>query len=66
MVPASPAAHAGLRPEDLVVAVADQPVHGVDDLQRLMTADRIGQSVELAIFRGGTHRRLALVPRELA
>ena len=62
----SPADHAGVRPEDLVVGVGDEPVGGVDDLQRLLTADTIDQSVELAIVRSGTHRRLALVPRELA
>ena len=66
VIPDSPAADAGVRPEDLVVGVDDQPVHGVDDLQRLLTGDRIDQPVELAIVRGGTHRRLALVPRELA
>ena len=49
----------------LVVGVDDQPVLGVDDLQRLLTADRIGRAVELSIVRGGAHRRLALVPREL-
>jgi serine protease Do len=61
----SPAARAGLRPEDLVVAVGDEPVLGVNDLQRLLTDDRIDRTVELAIFRGGTPRRLELVPREL-
>jgi serine protease Do len=61
----SPAARAGLRPEDLVVAVGDEAVHGVDDLQRLLTADQIDHSVELTVVRGATHHRLALVPREL-
>jgi serine protease Do len=62
----SPADHAGLRPEDLVVGVDDEPVGGVNDLQRLLTAETIDRPVELAIVRSGTHRRLALVPRELA
>jgi S1-C subfamily serine protease len=62
----SPAARAGLRPEDLVLAVDGDPVAGVGDLQRLLTADRIDTPVELAIVRGGAHRRLELVPRELA
>jgi serine protease Do len=61
----SPAARAGVRPEDLVVAVDDEPVQGVNDLLRLLTGDRIDQSVDLAVFRDGTRRRVALVPREL-
>jgi S1-C subfamily serine protease len=61
----SPAERAGVRPEDLVVAVGGEPVLGVNDLQRLLTADVIDRPVELAIFRGGTARQLALVPREL-
>ena len=39
MIAGSPAARAGVRPEDLVVAVGDEPVHGVNDLQRLLTGD---------------------------
>ena len=41
----SPAARAGLRAEDLVVAVDGLPVRGVDDLQRLMGEERIGAAV---------------------
>ena len=66
VVAGSPAARAGVRPEDLIVAVGDEPVLGVDDLQRLLTEERIGRSVELAVVRGASDHRLALVPRELA
>jgi S1-C subfamily serine protease len=66
VIAGSPADEAGVRPEDLVVAVGDDPVGGVTDLQRLLTAETIDRSVELAIVRGGAHRRLTLVPRELA
>jgi serine protease Do len=62
----SPADRAGVRPEDLVVAVGDEPVGGVNDLQRLLTADTIDTRVELHVYRGGSERRLALTPRELA
>ena len=65
VVEGSPAARAGVRPEDLVVAVEESPVHGVNDLQRLMTADRIDREVVLEVVRGGERRRLRLVPREL-
>jgi serine protease Do len=61
----SPAARAGVRPEDLVVGVGEEPVGGVNDLQRLLTADTIDTPVELRVYRGGSERRLALTPREL-
>jgi S1-C subfamily serine protease len=62
----SPADRAGVRPEDLVVGVDGRPVGGVNDLQRLLTADTIDQPVQLDVYRGGAERRLALTPRELA
>ena len=61
----SPAERAGLRPEDLIVAVAGTPVGGVDVLQRLMVAELSGTSVPLDVIRGDRRVRLALVPEEL-
>src|SRR5207248_7256430 len=40
VVEGSPAAEAGLRPEDLIVAVDGAPVERVEDVQRLMVQDR--------------------------
>src|SRR4051794_18042150 len=65
VVAGSPAAEAGLRPEGLIVAVDGAPVAGVDDVQRLMVGDRIGATVEVALYRGGRSRSLRLVPVEL-
>jgi S1-C subfamily serine protease len=65
VVPGSPASTAGLVAEDLVVAIDGVPVRGVDDLLRLMTAERIDREVELDVVRGGSRRTVALVPREL-
>jgi S1-C subfamily serine protease len=65
VVPGSPAAAAGLRPEDLIVAVDGAPVERVQDLQEQMTGERIGRRVALSIVRAGRRRELALVPVEL-
>jgi S1-C subfamily serine protease len=65
VIDGSPAARAGLRAEDLIVGVDGLPVRGVDDLQRLMTGERIGVECALEVVREGTARTVALVPREL-
>ena len=60
-----PAARAGVRPEDLVVAVDGTPITTVDDLQRLMTAERIDTPVRLDVVREGRLLALDAVPVEL-
>ena len=61
----SPAAAAGLRPEDLIVAVDGRPVTDVGGLQGLMVGDRIGADVKLDVIREGRLVELRLVPVEL-
>jgi S1-C subfamily serine protease len=65
VVAEGPAARAGVRPEDLVVAVDGTPITTVDDLQRLMTADRIGVAVRLELVRNGRRLTLEALPVEL-
>jgi S1-C subfamily serine protease len=65
VVAGSPAADAGLRPEDLIVAVDGTVVEKVDDVQRLMVGDRIGTEVSLDVIREGRRLALRLVPAEL-
>ena len=66
VVEGSPAAEAGLRPEDLVLALAGHDVTGVDDVQRLLTGDLIGSRVEATVARGDRTLTVELVPSELA
>ncbi|PYN05923.1 MAG: serine protease [Candidatus Rokuibacteriota bacterium] len=49
--PASPAAAAGLREGDIVVAVEGRPVTSVDDVHRLLTEWPIGRPVRLTALR---------------
>ena len=65
VVAGSPAARAGLRAEDLIVAVDGEPMGDVGDLQRLMVAERIGQGIEVEVVRDGRFLKLDLIPREL-
>jgi serine protease Do len=65
VVEGSPAAKAGLRAEDLIVDLNGEPVEGVDDLQRMMAGELIGERVLLNTVRGDRVRALELVPVEL-
>jgi S1-C subfamily serine protease len=65
VVGGSPAALAGLRPEDLIVSLDGGEVRGVDDIQRLMTAERIGETVTATVVRQEHELRIPLVPVEL-
>ena len=58
---ASPAAWAGLRPED-----DGKAIEGMDDLQRLLVGEAIGRSVRLRVYREGRLVELELTPVELA
>jgi S1-C subfamily serine protease len=64
--PDSPAAAAGLRDGDVVLAFAGEPVTGVDDLHRQLTDDRIGVPASLTILRAARRRQLTIVPGESA
>jgi serine protease Do len=65
VVEGGPAAQSGLRPEDLVVAVDGVAVASVDDLQRLMTAERIGVPVAIDLVRDGRRSVVDVYPVEL-
>ena len=61
----SPAQRAGLRPEDLIVELGDQPIERVDDVQRLMSQDAIGRPMAIRILRGDRWLDLEVSPIEL-
>ena len=62
--PDSPAAAAGLRDGDVVLAFAGEVVTGIDELHRHLTGDRIGVPAALTILRAAEKRQLTVVPRE--
>ncbi len=62
--PGSPAARAGVEEDDVIVALDDQAVGGVDDLHRLLDEHRIDVSCALTVLRRERRLELPLTPRE--
>jgi len=58
VLPESPAAKAGLRAGDLIIAVDQAPVSRAGDLQRFMVGAAIGRSVEINVVRN--HRSISV------
>jgi S1-C subfamily serine protease len=65
IAPGSPGELAGLRSEDLIVALGGQSIEGVDDIQRLMSHDRIGHPLSVSVLRGDRQLELECSPVEL-
>jgi S1-C subfamily serine protease len=66
VAPASPAAQAGLRPEDIVVALNGRPIESMEELQRLLSADAIDAPQEVTVLRAGAVLEVEVRPVELA
>jgi S1-C subfamily serine protease len=66
IVKGSPAALAGLRTDDTIVAIDAQAVHDVDSLQRTLDASRIDKPVNVTVLRGAQRLELTLTPVEQA
>jgi S1-C subfamily serine protease len=60
-----PAALAGLRRGDLILALEGEPIRSMNDLQRLMVAERIGAPVTFTVGREENVFALQAVPAEL-
>src|SRR5208283_5244033 len=63
VVAGSPAERAGLRQRDVIVRFDRHSIASVDDLHRLLTAERSGQSAEVEVVRGTELRKLLIVPQ---
>jgi S1-C subfamily serine protease len=64
--PKSPAATAGLRDGDVILACDGVSITGVDDLHRQLTEERIGVATSLLLLRDGVRRELTVTPSEVS
>ncbi|NWF86137.1 MAG: trypsin-like peptidase domain-containing protein [Bryobacteraceae bacterium] len=64
--PHGPAALAGLRENDILIGFNGHPVHGIDDLHKLLTGDVIDQPCPVALLREGKRQFLTVLPSEVA
>lgn len=65
VAPGSPAAAAGLRPRDVLLELGGTRIQSPGDVQRMMTEDRIGRTLDARVLRDGREARLRLTPAEL-
>jgi S1-C subfamily serine protease len=65
VVTGSPAERAGIRPEELIVAVDGVPIAGIGELQRLMTDERIDREIAFTVVRNGNIENIGVIPTEL-
>ena len=62
--PNSPAAEAGLQPNDVIVSVGHRPTRSLDQVQAYLNSNA-GQPIGLTIQRGGQTLHISLTPRAL-
>jgi S1-C subfamily serine protease len=60
----TPAAAAGLKTGDLVLAIDTRPIETVDDVHRLLAPDAIGRAMQIAFARDGRRMETTVTPRE--
>jgi S1-C subfamily serine protease len=62
--PGSPAQRAGLREGDVIIALGNQPVAGVDDLHRLLTDAQVGATNTITVIRRTERLEVGIIPAE--
>ena len=65
IVPDSPAAEAGLRRGDVIVAVAETEIKTAEELQNAVEQSQIGKPLSITVRRGEETKQLAVRPQEL-
>ncbi|MEP6730053.1 MAG: trypsin-like peptidase domain-containing protein [bacterium] len=64
VAPRSPAQFAGVKARDIIIGFGDSVVASIDDLQRLLTRDRIDRATSITVLREGVQVQLAIIPSD--
>lgn len=62
----APAYQAGIRPKDIIVAIADVPVGSLRELRLVLSRKQVGDEVEVTFIRNGESQTVKLVLADLA
>jgi S1-C subfamily serine protease len=62
--PGGAAEAAGVQSGDLVIGLDGMPVSGFDDIHRLLSEERVGKQLELALLRRGRRLSVNVTPYE--
>jgi S1-C subfamily serine protease len=62
--PGTPASAAGLVPDDVIVALGDQPVSSMEDLSIAVRDREVGERVAVSFVRNGRRRTVEVVLAE--
>lgn len=61
----SPAEQSRIRPDDVIVALNDEPIASVHDLHKKLVGDRIGTPCQLTVLRGTEQLTIYVTPAEM-
>ena len=61
----SPAEQSRIRPDDVIVALNDEPIASVHDLHKKLVGDRIGTPCKLTVLRGTEQLTIYVTPAEM-
>jgi tetratricopeptide (TPR) repeat protein len=62
VVPHSPAAQSGIRPGDLITAIARQPVPSINQFRKVLSQSQPGQKMEITLERDGKPLSITAIP----
>jgi S1-C subfamily serine protease len=62
IIAGSAASRSGLAAGDILLKLGDHIVGGVDDLHRLLTAERANRQSYVTVLRGPSIERIAIIP----